>query len=212
MQLIAAHVHHLERRDPARKNESIVAAVCDDRKLARATVFKALGEQRRLEIEAMRLLNEALPRLQESEDFVAKAKAGCDKAAYDAAKSKHRALCQQLEAEYSPQALDAIEIMTKLSNKKEAVELWREWQVYIRTMKHLGSPDGPEFEELLELLGLELRSPTVQSAPASKPRYYIIVWSQSKPSPATRAALRQFQDEIQELLQPSAVQVAPATP
>lgn len=203
--LIAARVHHLQRRDPARKLESIVADLDRDHDVKRATLFKALREYRLGEIEAVRIWNEALPRLQESEDAVTAAKVGCDRDAYNAAKSRHRDLCQQLEAEFSPKALDAIEIVRKLSDKKKAVELWREWQVYIKLMKDLGSPDGTDFEEILKLSGLEYRPSTVEAA--TKPRYYIIVASKSRPSPATRAAMRQFQDQIQELLQPSAVAV-----
>jgi hypothetical protein len=191
--LIAADVRQRQERDPGSKKYLIVRDVARDRRVGRTTVENALKKDRDLRERVDRLVpicEEALPKLQGSEDEVAKAKAAFEaaKAAYDTAQGRLRDLRQELEAAVGSEALEAIEIAGKLDDDTKAAQLWREWQLTIRLLKHLGSPLGAELEELLKLTGLELQASAV---PAKRPRYIIAMLDPSAfpGAPATLSAM-----------------------
>jgi hypothetical protein len=166
LELIAAQVHHLQRRDPARKKESIVAAVCGDRHVKRATVYNALAEDSRshghLTSIFAPILNEALPRFQASEKFVAEAKA-----AYDVARARHRTVCEQLRAEYGPEVLEYIEHMRNWRDKKKRARVLSEIERTIRVAKLLSLPGWTELDELFKIKTLELAPSAVRAAHAT---------------------------------------------
>jgi len=103
--------------------ESIIADVGRHRQVTRATVYKALQQDREAQDRLASIAKEAFPRLQASQHALAEAKA-----ALRAEKRRHSALCEQLRAEYGPGVLKDIDMMRKLRNKKERAKVRREIQ------------------------------------------------------------------------------------